>query len=1029
MSISIKVSAGRAGTGGGQARHNTRQTELGYGERGELQTSPSNPARELDRAPRFWTRNIPGSVLSEDVAADRLAAHVYGWESDRDLAEERLIEETERGHLTDEEGGRPKWRTRAEIARATVERRKTPYEDLQQVEREVVRFRAYSDMRDLEEAALQKTGRGKAVTHYGVVFSFDRPVSNDEIKELVDKFCDSKIDVYWSRRRGRELVDNPLRDAPAGFAIHRDGTEHTHCHGQWDCRLPSGRKVQIPPQIWQSLDEHWAKLWSEHVRDPGQYHEHMAKKEETLNWKREAYERKSKGLEPLPKPEREADLRDQKALKLSSQIKTDLRTLGLDPQKFRIVLNLRGYRSNDETRKLMARAELAEARFLHALATDKSAQEISRTNGEATTLNLEVQAVLKSRETQGKAPPTIYYTDKQYAELQRLKGERLAAAKDDRLAGVLAGYGEFVSITTRERCHEAQKFIEGREAVYFELEDGGRWSLQGVEAMIGRETERSGARGEHKAQKQKGRGESTSTLSNLEKTRREIREKMTAKEKQLLQTAEAARWRHDAVGRAVEEAKEVRQQAGKSWPGPIYTPGAYQGLNQLAHRTRDARLARQLHEQSKGITSSRETIRASAEVELGRELVARKELLEKEESYRNATGRKELSTGKIKSDSGDTPAAPVRQVVAEYQSAREYYEARREIVEDHLRALGLSRESIVPRVSSEELKEIRGFADSIKPNKGNRDFIRHAARARLQEQEQIIVEEKPVTRDKEPRQISAASRKRRITSAKTAIEKLLIESTRTDKGALRPVENALQVAKAAREDLARRGVRLEEVGYRREQWTSRVVDHAVRALHQYCLSSNSGDHDYSFKQSQSLLDAANRREPALLFLVAGPANSEGERVFDIEGPDSKEEYGLLKTQGVSHGENLHLSTKDPHLRAGLIQGQYIEEYLKVGLLEQAGVVVDKGNLEDLRLQMMDADREHLKRYGGQPLAILSKEQKELAQGYRETVGQLPEQIQNKLQDGLVIGESRADSRLEREQVHERAREFVEELIR
>lgn len=1026
MSVSVKVSAGRSGMGGSQARHNTRQTELGYTERDGARTSLTDQARSLDQGPRFWTRNIPASVLAEDEAADRFAAHVYGWESDKDLAEERLRQETERGHLTTDEGEKPKWRTQGEIDRAVTERRKTSYAEMPEVEKEVMRFRAFFDMRDREEAVSQKPGHGRAVTHYGVVFSFDRPVSNQEIKELVEKFCQSQMDVLWSKERGRESVDNPLRDAPAGFVIHRDGTENTHCHGQWDCRLPSGQKIQIPPQVWQSSDEHWARIWSEHVRDPEQYREHMEKKKETLDWKRQTRARKATGLPPQPKPEREADLRDQKALKLSSQIKTDLRTLGLDPQKFRIVLNLRGYRSNETTRMLMAGAELSQARLLHALATDQSAQEISRANSEATALNLEIREVHKARESQGKAPPTLYYTSKQHDELQRLNGERLAAAQDDRLAGVLSGYHEYVRQTTRERCTQAKKFIEGRAVAYFELEDGGRWSLHGIEEMIARETERLETIDDHRGQK-KARGGSISTLSELKKREREIREKIAVREKQLLQMAEAAQWRLEIVSRAVEEAKEVRAQAGKTSPSPVYSPGAYRDLDQLSHRTRDARLARHLHEKRRGVTDHPEIILATAEIEFGRELVARKELLQTEACYREASERKLSNPSKPDSDLQKTPS--VKRVVAEYQSAREYYQARHEIVEDYLRALGLSRESIVPRLNIEELTEVKRYSESIKPNKENKDFKRHASRARLHEQEHVIVEERPITRDKEPRKTTEASRKRRIREARTAIEKLLIESTRTGKGALRPVDNVLHVANAAREDLALRGVKLEDVGYTREQWTSKVVDRVVRTLHQYCMSSGSGDHDYSFKQSQSLLDAVNRGDPALLTLVAGPARSVDVHALDMARADSDSEHMLFDAQDVSHSETLRISTKDPHAKAGLLKAQYVEEHLRLGFLEQARVVADKGRLEDLRLAMTDAEIEHMRRYGGWPVAILSKEQNELVQHYKEIRGQLPEQVKDKLQDGLVIGESRADSRLEREQVHEHARELVEEFVR
>jgi hypothetical protein len=261
------------------------------------------------------------------------------------------------------------------------------------------------------------------------------------------------------------------------------------------------------------------------------------------------------------------------------------------------------------------------------------------------------------------------------------------------------------------------------------------------------------------------------------------------------------------------------------------------------------------------------------------------------------------------------------------------------------------------------------------------------------------------------------------------LEKLLIESTRTGEGPPSPVESVLKIAKAAREELTRRGVKLEEIGYTREQWSSKIVDSAVKVLHQYCMARGSDKYYNSFKRSQELLNAVNRRDPGMLILLAGPASSEGVRVLETASADSKDEHTYFNAQDVSHTERLHLSAQDPNARVGLLKGQYIEEHIRHEFLEQAGIKVDKGSLEDLRIELMKAEREHMKQYGGSPVAILSQEQKELVQNYKEINGTLPDQVQDKLQDGLVIGESRADSRLERELVHEHVREFIEVFTR
>ena len=109
------------------SRHNTRRTELDSFIRDFIKglstgREDSKEVRDvrLDDAPRFWTRNMPDETLSEDRLADAIAAHVFGWESDVALAEERLEKESKRGHLISLDGQPLKLRSAEERALAML---------------------------------------------------------------------------------------------------------------------------------------------------------------------------------------------------------------------------------------------------------------------------------------------------------------------------------------------------------------------------------------------------------------------------------------------------------------------------------------------------------------------------------------------------------------------------------------------------------------------------------------------------------------------------------------------------------------------------------------------------------------------------------------------------------------------------------------------------------------------------------------------------------------------------------------------
>jgi len=228
MSIFVKGSRTRSGGGGSRSRHNTRWTELNrlVGEfvrslSERLEDVRQSREAEPDDGPIFQTRKLPEEALVEVYGTDALATHVFGWAADIAIAEERLEKEIERGRLVPLNGQPVNIRSAAERDRAMLEGPQRDYERLSETEKEVIRFRAFWEMRDEEESFRSKRGRGAPVIGYEFVISFPHPVSNREILSLVDQFRTREMEVVFSKKRGPEKILNPLRDLPVGIAAHR----------------------------------------------------------------------------------------------------------------------------------------------------------------------------------------------------------------------------------------------------------------------------------------------------------------------------------------------------------------------------------------------------------------------------------------------------------------------------------------------------------------------------------------------------------------------------------------------------------------------------------------------------------------------------------------------------------------------------------------------------------------------------------------------------------------------------------------
>ncbi len=324
MGAVLKSSAGYAGGGGSNARHITRESELVQGKNGEERNLLN------EEGPRFWTRNIERDFMTQaDPTIGELAHHVYGHESDMELAEERLEEALGRGLLKPKPGEELKLRSAEERAEAMLKPRKSTYADASELEKEVINFRGFVDMEEDIEFNRPRRGGGKTRTFYHQERPLDVDIKNSDARALVND----------------DLENSPYKDLPTGCALHyHQGRLHAHvltlARTENDNAKELGYKLQLGHRSHRSQDDRWADRWREYTGDDLEYEERKRKKDETKKYREYALEQRRQGLEPGREPERVQNLRNQKLLKLRSQIITDLITIGKHPEKYYIVEQL-----------------------------------------------------------------------------------------------------------------------------------------------------------------------------------------------------------------------------------------------------------------------------------------------------------------------------------------------------------------------------------------------------------------------------------------------------------------------------------------------------------------------------------------------------------------------------------------------------------------------------------------------------------------------------------------------------------------
>ncbi len=148
--------------------------------------------------------------------------------------------------------------------------------------------------RQLEEDELERPqrGAGEKRTHYRAIYSFDREVTDEKAREMVDA----------------HLAEN-FPKARTIAAIHRD-TDNAHVHVNIAARGTDDKKLHFNKQTHRRLDERWARIYGQEFGREIEK-EHLEKKQQWRDWMREARAAKERGEEPPPRPKRAARERNQ----------------------------------------------------------------------------------------------------------------------------------------------------------------------------------------------------------------------------------------------------------------------------------------------------------------------------------------------------------------------------------------------------------------------------------------------------------------------------------------------------------------------------------------------------------------------------------------------------------------------------------------------------------------------------------------------------------------------------------------------
>ena len=626
----------------------------------------------------------------------------------------------------------------------------------------------------LEDYERRKGGR----THYRIILSFDVPASNRQIRDLTNQF-----------------LEQAFPKAIAFGAIHRD-TDHPHVHLYLNSRQTDGRRIQLKNNEFKTIDEKWSRIYTDFAGDKSAHVEYLRKKEETKQWKIAAAEAYRKGESIPPKPERDDDRRESLAEQRLAAQRSDARDQGKQfepPKQAETVIRPA---SEKQTSRLLAKTEVAQEQLAHLIRTDAPESEIKSAARITHELSVALDKTLMKRTEMGRemAPQVVYTTD-EWKQIKECRTSRYLPVKDDRAAARLQATCVLAGAEMKDAHEKAQAFHASRHFWKFEVEGWDRkLSLKEVEQAI--KSKREEKLKLYNFLRPSKREQFQGEIEYLQDVKKDLQKGLAAKEISLDRSVGAAETRYQVARSQSEEIAKTRANEGKAMPAAIHHKDELSRINDIAVDNTDAHLLRYVYEQVKDRVLANPSPAALSRIK-GSAVMAEMEMIRQGERLANAIQFGEFRQLPLKDSHGRNYTKSVREVTprsaletiirhftdsaeqrreqkeltdtlrqqlarAEEQcmSARDYYSVVNKILGDHCRAAGVLPKQIRPDLDSQQIAELRDYAEKQPPlSYARRDFTdaarqaeqlireREAGEAARQAEQQRMIDQSSRTRE------------------------------------------------------------------------------------------------------------------------------------------------------------------------------------------------------------------------------------------------------------------------------------------
>ena len=615
----------------------------------------------------------------------------------------------------------------------------TSPERRKRLEEKTAKLRAYFGSKEQFEKA--KGGR----THYRVILSFDVPATNSQIRDLTNEF-----------------LKETFPKAIAFGAIHRD-TEHPHVHLYLHARQIDGRKIYLGKDQYRSIDEKWAKIYSEFAGERSVYIQHLRKKEETKQWKIAAGEAYKKG-EPLPpKPERDNDRRERLAEQRLSAQRSQARDQGKQLNARPEAEHVMRPGSEKETSRLLAKVEVSREELAHLIRSEAPAKQVTWAARTAHGFSVALERTLAARKEKGKEKvPHVVYTTEEWKQLKEYSKTRELAAKDDRAAARLQSTRVVAGAEQKQAQAKVDAFQTRRHFWKFHIEGFGKLSLREVEQKIKTETEEKFRL--YNFLRPTKRETIQLRLEFLQETKRDIQKQIASAERPARNNHAASQLKYETASKLVEHTEKTRAQQGKGMPSPIFERAELSKMSDIANRTKDATLLEFVYHQVKDTLLANPSQSTLSDVK-GKALMARMDMLKAADrlkatieygDYRQlpitdirgltyTTSAREVEPkGALEmlirhfTDSpekkrerqaiADAKADQLRMAHMQSRDARDYSVIRDRIAQDFYRAAGVREKAVAPTLGYEQIAELNKYADTLPFFSTDRKEFKEAAR-------------------------------------------------------------------------------------------------------------------------------------------------------------------------------------------------------------------------------------------------------------------------------------------------------------